>query len=123
MMIKPFILYIDDEAINLMLFSNIFKRKYDIQTATSGMQGLEILQQNNQINVVICDMKMPGMDGLSFVKKARLLYPQVHFFILTGFEISEEIETALNEGIILDYFQKPFNMESIDQAIVSRLNP
>lgn len=115
------ILYIDDEPINLMLFENIFRRKYKVATAMSGLAGLEILAARPDINVVICDMKMPQMDGLQFVRKARLNHPGIAFFILTGYEITPDLEEALGTGLISNYFQKPFNMEEIEKAIAENI--
>jgi len=115
------ILYIDDEPINLMLFENIFKRKYQVVTAMSGFAGLEILAARPDINVVICDMKMPLMDGLQFVRKAHFNHPNISFFILTGYEITPDLETALSSGLISNYFQKPFNMEEIEKAIAEKI--
>lgn len=111
------VLYIDDEPINIMLFENIFKRKYIIKTAESGFEGLELLQENQDIRVVISDMNMPGMTGLEFIQKAKAIYPDISFYILTGYDITKEIMEALNEGLIDRYFKKPFNMKEIDSTI------
>lgn len=116
------VLYIDDEPINLMLFENLFKRKYIIKSAESGFEALEILQDNDDIRVVISDMNMPGMTGLEFIKKAKAIYPGISFYILTGYDITKEIIEAINEGLIDRYFKKPFNMKEIDSSINESLH-
>ncbi len=116
------ILYVDDEPINLMLFRQWFSSKYDVLTAESGIQGLEILQQKPGVKVIISDMRMPGMNGLEFIRKARESYPLVVFYILTGFDITREIQESLENGLISGYFQKPFNMKEIDRDISEKLN-
>jgi len=115
------ILYVDDEPINLMLFRSMFSKKYSVDTAESGYQGLEFLKNNRDIKVIISDMRMPGMNGIEFIQKARELYPSGVFFILTGYDITPEIRKALGNGLISRYFQKPFNMKEIDEAISGKL--
>jgi two-component system response regulator (stage 0 sporulation protein F) len=115
------ILYVDDEPINLMLFEQWFNKKYNVHTAESGYRGLEVLQQQPGIKVIISDMRMPGMSGLEFIRKAKDTYAGIIFYILTGFEITREIEESLKNGLISGYFQKPFNMMEIDQAITDKL--
>lgn len=115
------LLYVDDEQINLMLFQNIFKKKYTVIIAESGFKGLEILQKEKEIKVIISDMKMPGMNGLEFIQKAKEKFPNILFFILTGYDITPEIQKSLENGLISKYFQKPFNMKEIDETITQEL--
>ena len=114
---KVKILYVDDEFINLQLFEINFRKKYQVITALDGLKGLEILEANPEIRIVVSDMRMPKMNGIEFIKQAKQRYPDKRFFILTGFEITEEIQSALNSGLILRYFQKPFNIDEIDCAL------
>jgi response regulator RpfG family c-di-GMP phosphodiesterase len=118
---KVKLLYVDDEPMNLLLFSRLFGNKYDVKEAESGFRGLEILTENPDMNVVISDMKMPLMNGIEFVSKAKELYPQMHFYILSGYEITKEIQESLAKGLIVKYFQKPFKMAEIDSAIEKEL--
>jgi response regulator RpfG family c-di-GMP phosphodiesterase len=111
------ILYIDDEAINVSLFNINFKRNYNVLAGYSGFEGLEILENHPDIKVIISDMKMPGMNGIQFVNKAKEKYPDKRFFILTGFEITAEIQEALDKKLVEQYFRKPFNMKEIEKAI------
>jgi two-component system response regulator (stage 0 sporulation protein F) len=114
---KISILYVDDEPINLMLFNESFKKKYIVEVAESGMAGLEKLHSNTEIRVVISDMKMPGMNGIEFISKAKSEYPNNIYLILTGYNITEEIADALNNKLILKYFRKPFDVKAIDESI------
>jgi two-component system response regulator (stage 0 sporulation protein F) len=111
------ILYVDDEPLNLMIFEANFKKKFHVLTTESASQGLEQLRANPDTLVVISDMKMPGMNGIEFIRLAKKEFPAITFFILTGFDISEEIAGALYERLILRYFQKPFNLREIETAI------
>ncbi|GAB5565857.1 MAG: hypothetical protein Wins2KO_29200 [Winogradskyella sp.] len=114
---KPKILYVDDEKINLMLFKYNFKNKYTVLTSLNGKVGLEVLESNPDIMVIICDMKMPVMNGYDFITKAKTVYPDKKFFMLSGYNITDEIEKAVDEGIILKYFTKPFDIQSMHDAI------
>lgn len=111
------ILYVDDEKINLELFALVFKNKFNVITADSGFEGLEKLEENKDICVVISDMKMPEMNGIEFIKNAKKKFDNLVYFILTGFEITEEIADALNEKLINRYFKKPFNSKEIENTI------
>lgn len=114
---KTTILYVDDETLNLLLFKMNFEKKYEVITCDSGKDGLELLKNNPSINIVISDMKMPHMNGLEFIQQAQEFAGHLFYYILTGFEISGEIQSALDSGQIRKYFQKPFNVKEITQEI------
>ena len=111
------ILYVDDEDLNLRVFYHSFKRKYTVITAYSGEEGLKILDDDDDIQVVISDMKMPEMNGIEFIKLASQKFKDIVYYILTGFEITPEIKEALENKIIFQYFKKPFNGEAIEKSI------
>ncbi len=111
------VLYVDDEPINTKLFEINFKNKFLVLTAENGMQALEVLETNPGVNIVLSDMKMPVMSGIEFIEKAKEIYPNKKFFILTGFEVSKEIQLAINKGLIVKYFRKPLNMKEIELSI------
>lgn len=115
------ILYVDDEVINLTVFSISFRKKYDVITAESAINALDILKENPQIDVVISDLRMPVMDGLEFIRIAKPTFSNIKFFILSGFEKTPEITSAIDEDLVVDYFKKPFNMGKIDKAITTLL--
>lgn len=114
---KVKILYVDDEAINLMLFQANLEKKYDILIAENAFSGLQLIAENQDIKIVVSDMKMPVMNGIEFILKARLLSSEIAYYILTGFEITDDIQEALNQGIIRRYFRKPFNIQEISREI------
>ena len=116
------ILYVDDEPINLQIFEINFKKKFNVLVSPSGYLGLEKLKQYPFVKVVISDMKMPEMSGIEFIKKARKEYPSLLYFILTGFDITEEISLALQQNIIHKYFRKPFNLKEIEKTICNAID-
>ncbi len=114
---KPKILYVDDEIVNLQLFKLVFSNKYEVFTAENGLKGLELLDNNHSVSIVISDMKMPLMNGIEFIQKSKAKYQKISYFILTGYEITNEIQEALNLGLIVKYFRKPFNKSEIESEI------
>ena len=118
---KISILYVDDEPLNLMLFSINFGNKFNVITAESGSDGLTKLKSGREILIVISDMKMPEMNGIEFIKRAKQEFPSIEFYILTGFDITEEIADALDNKLILKYFRKPFNAKDIEITIQEAL--
>jgi YesN/AraC family two-component response regulator len=115
------IMYVDDEEMNLLLFKLNFEKKYLVVTANSGVQALELLDSHSDTVIVISDMKMPTMTGIEFIHKARIKFPNIKFYILTGYDITNEIQEALDTNMILNYFRKPFNFNEIDGAIRTAL--
>lgn len=116
------ILYVDDEEVNLFLFQTNFEGTYPVFTANSGEEGLRELQEHDdKIIVVISDMKMPGMNGVEFIRKAKEIHSNIVYFILTGYASNEEIEGALEERVIHQWFSKPFDMDKIEEAIQEAL--
>lgn len=113
------VLYVDDEVINLQIMKIVLKKYYEVITVDNGEDGLEILDREKDISIVISDMNMPKMNGIEFVKYAKNRYPNIGYYILTGYGINGEIENALGDGLILQYFKKPFDMKAIEEIISS----
>lgn len=114
---KPKILYVDDEPINLLLFEANMDKKYEVLKASNGIAGLEIIANHPDIKVVFSDMKMPNMNGIEFIREAAKIISECFFYILTGFEITSEIQHSLDSGLIRKYYGKPFNMKDISTEI------
>jgi len=62
-------------------------------------------------------MRMPSMNGIQFIRKAKDKWPGIKYFILTGFEITPEIQSAINEKLIHKYFRKPYNLKEMPKEI------
>ncbi len=119
---KPKLLYVDDEPINLMLFEVNFRKRYEVITAEDAIQGLQLLDEHKDFKIVISDMRMPKMTGIEFIRKAKKIYPDISFFILTGYDIRGEIQEAINQGLIIKCFQKPLNIDEISESIDQSIN-
>ncbi len=115
------ILYVDDEADNLVVFKSAFKKFYHIFTANSGAEGITILQEN-EIAVIITDQRMPEMTGIQFLKGIPE-EPENIRMILTGFSDMQAIIEAINSGYVYKYVSKPWDKNElktiIDEAIAA----
>lgn len=110
------ILYVDDELMNRRVFEMSFRRKFNVIVADSGFTALDILRQN-AIDIVISDMKMPELNGLDFIRKAKQEFTMVSYFVLTGYGMTPEIAKAIEEKLILSYFSKPFDFKKIERTL------
>ena len=118
------LLLVDDEQEVIEALTRVF-RKLDviIFSANSGEQALDLLS-NECIDIVISDLRMPGMDGNQFLRKVAANYPEVIRMMLTAHTEIDEIITAINEGKIWGYMKKPWNnremLITIEQAITHK---
>lgn len=111
------ILYVDDEPINLQLFKDYFGYDYTILIAESGPIGLEILAVEKDIRLVISDMRMPSMNGVEFLKQAKMMNNKISCIIFTGYDIDSEIQWALSSGLVQTVFRKPMDADLIEREL------
>ena len=120
---KAHILYVDDELDNLTVFKSTFRRDYKIHLANSAKEGVEILKENPQIQLVITDQRMPEITGVEFLESIIPNYPKAIRMILTGFSDMEALVDSINKGQVYKYITKPWDRdklkETIDKAIES----
>jgi CheY-like chemotaxis protein len=114
---KPKILYVDDEKINLQLFRYTFEKNFTIVLADSGYDGLEKIKTDTSISVVISDMKMPGLNGLEFIKMLKQIRADLPCLLLTGYENTAEIEQAIDSELIVANIIKPFKKQEVESCI------
>ncbi|TGL45929.1 response regulator [Leptospira perdikensis] len=111
--VKRKLLYVDDEILNLYLFRDYFRNEYDVIVAQSGDEAIEELTENTDVQFVISDMRMPEMNGLEFISKAKEIRPNIVYCILTGYDLTPEIQMAIAENRVARYFSKPFDPTEI----------
>lgn len=111
------VLLVDDEENILMALRRLLRRSgYRCLFATSGAEGLKILEQES-VDLIVSDMRMPGMDGAQFLTQVRERWPRTVRILLTGYaDISSTIE-ALNKGGIYRYISKPWDDQGLLDAI------
>jgi response regulator RpfG family c-di-GMP phosphodiesterase len=100
------ILLVDDEVAILDGLRRQLRKRFTVHTATSGAQALELLESES-VAVVVSDMRMPQMDGATFLSRVRALHPNVVRILLTGQADTQAAITAVNEGQIYRFLTKP----------------
>jgi CheY-like chemotaxis protein len=105
--IRPLVLCVDDERQALASLAVNLGRRYEIATANTGLEGLEVLARHPHTAVVISDMRMPGMDGATFLAKVEDVNPDAVRILLTGQADLETAMLAVNQGHIFRFLTKP----------------
>jgi response regulator RpfG family c-di-GMP phosphodiesterase len=101
------ILFVDDEENILSSFKRQFHNIYPTFTASNGADGLNIIEKENPISVVVADYRMPEMNGVEFLTKTLEISPNTVRFMLTGQADMEAIIKVINEGKIFRFLTKP----------------
>lgn len=117
---SPTILVIDDEASNRVTLERILKREgYDILHASSGREGLDLLRTHG-IDVLLTDLKMPGMSGLDVLRASKKLDERVEVVVMTAFGTVETAVEAMKEGAY-DFIVKPLKRLELVSCIKKAL--
>jgi DNA-binding NtrC family response regulator len=117
-MIKAKILVVDDEEIVLRSCRKILgSDKYDIFTALSGQEAFDLLAKE-PIDIVITDIKMPGMDGMEVLNRIKKDYPDILVIMITGYSTVQSAVQAMKLGAF-DYIPKPFTPDEV-QVVVEK---
>ncbi len=110
------VLVVDDEAEFLDLFSKRFTmRGLEVFSSDSGKAALAVLKAS-PIDVVVLDIRMPGMSGIETLKEIRKLHPTVEVILLTGHGSVESGLQGMSLGAY-DYVMKPFKIEDLFERI------
>ncbi len=105
------ILLVDDESPFVEALSKrLTMRELQVSIALSGPEALEKLEQDPSIDVVVLDVKMPGMDGIETLKAIKARYPLIEVIMLTGHATVESAIDGMKVGA-LDYLMKPCDMD------------
>lgn len=110
------IIIIDDEEAQLLsLKSYLTKRGYEVFTTTSGKESLNIIN-NNVVDLVISDFRMPEWNGLEVLKKVKELNPEIDVVIMTAFGNTDDAVQIMKAGAY-DYLNKPVDLDELENLI------
>jgi len=106
------VLYVDDEVHNLNSFKAGFRRKFNVFTAESAVEGRKVLE-NELIHIIITDQRMPVTTGIEFLESIIPDFPDPIRILLTGYADINAVIDAINKGQVYKYIQKPWMDEDL----------
>ena len=107
------LLLVDDEVPFVeTMTKRLKKRDFSVDSAHSGPEALQLLENNDQIEVIVLDVKMPGMDGIETLRKIKPRYPLVEVVMLTGHATVESAIEGMRFGAF-DYLMKPCDIDQL----------
>src|SRR5689334_9386183 len=118
---RPQVLCVDDEARVLEGLNLHLRKDYEVHTALSGEAGLSKLKELGGVAVVVSDMRMPGMDGATFLKRVMRDYPDATRMLLTGEPGRDAAVQAVNEAQIYRFLTKPCPPDQLKVAVDAAL--
>jgi excisionase family DNA binding protein len=117
---RPRVLVVDDEpSIRELLFKALALAEYEVDVSADGPSALERMRLT-PYDLLIVDLRMPGMDGLSVVREARRLQADLRVLVITGYSSESSAIDALNLGVV-GYLTKPFRIPHVLAAAAKAL--
>ena len=114
------VLVVDDEAVIREGIRRILENSdFQVETCASGRLALEMIQEKD-FDLVITDLKMPGMGGMEVLKTIKILQPEVPVLIITGYSTVDTAVEAMKNGAV-DYVAKPFTPEALLEKVAKAL--
>ena len=115
------ILIVDDEPDLEPLILRRMRRKirsgtYSFHFARNGVEALELLKENQDIDIVISDINMPEMDGLTLLDQIRKVDPNIRAIIVSAYGDMKNIRTAMRRGAV-DFITKPVDFDDFEETI------
>ena len=120
------VLCVDDEPGVLQSLTRLLKKDFEVYTAASAEDGLKVLEDQADMAVIVSDYRMPGMNGIEFLKEARSMTPSAARTILSGQIDINELSEAINKAEIHRFFLKPWENDylrlQIHEAVQTHIN-
>lgn len=113
----PRVLCVDDEERVVQGLALTLRKEYEVHTASGGAEGLKALREMGGAVVVISDMRMPGMDGATFLYHVMHSYPDATRMLLTGEPGRDSAMAAVNQAQIFRFLAKPCPREELLAAV------
>jgi len=117
----PRLLCVDDDVNVLGALTRVLRQRYQVECADGSLCAIEVLRRSGEFAVVISDLRMPEMDGVTFLGQVRQLMPEAVRILLTGQADMDAAIAAVNHGNIFRFLTKPCQMdqliESLDAAV------
>lgn len=115
------ILFVDDEPAVLDGYRRTLYKDFQIETASSGIEALELIRSSGPYAVVVSDMRMPGMDGVAVLSQVRKISPDTVRIVLTGYADFDSAMSAVNDGEVFRFLTKPCDSVTLKKALTGCL--
>ena len=115
------ILLVDDESNVLDAYRRNLRKQFTISTAESGAEALETINKEGPFAVIVSDMRMPEMDGVAFLSKAKKIAPGSIRMMLTGNADQQTAIDAVNKGDVFKFLNKPCSPEEMAKALTTAI--
>jgi CheY-like chemotaxis protein len=115
--LPPRVLLVDDEPNLLLTLRRMLFGRYELELATSAEDALQLLVNRPPFEVIVSDMRMPGMDGSQFLARARQLNPDAVRLVLSGHSDLEAAVRAINDGQVFRFLIKPTPRDKLVEAL------
>jgi response regulator RpfG family c-di-GMP phosphodiesterase len=113
---KRTLLVVDDEPDVCQSVADLLRRDFRVLQATSAAEGARIMQEND-VNIIITDQRMPQISGVEFLTRAKTNYPHAIRMLFTGYADLDAIIAAINQGHIFRFIKKPWQPEELEAAV------
>jgi response regulator RpfG family c-di-GMP phosphodiesterase len=108
---RPRVLCVDDAAFQLSILARAIGLEYEVQTSSSGIEALQLIENSAPIQVVVSDHRMPGLSGAQFLQAVRDKHPQIVRVLLTAETNLVEVVAAMNQAAVFRFLLKPGTRE------------
>src|ERR1041385_7181694 len=112
----PLVLYVDDERGNRIVFEQSLNSEFNLRTASSAADALDVLDQH-QVAVIVSDVRMPSMTGEELLRIVKERYPHIIRMVVTAYADVDPILRAINEGLVARYIIKPWMRTELVQVL------
>jgi len=120
---KPTILIVEDEDYVRDFLGLLLKEHYDVLNAANGIEAINQINVNEQIDLILLDLHMPGINGLDLLRTLKKeVKKEIPVIIVTAYS-SQEIRNESMELGAKDFISKPFSVESLEKSIKKILSP
>lgn len=115
------LLVIDDEGIVRTSCKRVLSPEgYDVRLASNAFEGIKMLEEE-QFDVVLTDLKMPDMDGITVLETIKKRWPETQVIVITGYQTVDTAVKSIKLGAF-DYIEKPFTPDALLSAVVAALD-
>ncbi len=105
----------DEEVIRKCCERTASPTEFDLKAVNSPEEGLRLIKEEGGFQTVLTDLKMPGMDGMEFIRQARMIAPEIRFVLISGFATDEVRERAKKMGV--EFLAKPFGPKELLEVL------